>query len=363
VKHQRTNEGQSQTSKNRMNTVSYKVSSGIAKSLFPKGCSEHAHYQRLVKGINGGKQVYDRFKNTLVSYEILRLYTPKQRKMRFRAQMTDIGHIHSFTKILTTVSKVCKVCVLQLGPSNIGFNFTEKAVTGGTKLWCELQQQDFFDEYRIEGKDERNEIYLEIVADNLVRAMRSAQNSQSLKLKLTRKQTSCLTFEVSLPSLASHTRSVVHDVPVGIIPSRFWEDYSKPNLPNCDICIGMPSTKTLKSVVERMKNISGYAVVAANRVGQLTIEIETDEVTITTYFKNMEVDFVEELSADERPEVIRRDERFEAKIDIQKLYSFLNAQQSIPTKVACNISDSHSLHLAYHTDETVVNYYLPAMIS
>ena len=38
------------------------------------------------------------------------------------------------------------------------------------------------------------------------------------------------------PSLASHTRSVVHDVPVGIIPSRFWEDYSKPDLPSCDVC-------------------------------------------------------------------------------------------------------------------------------
>ena len=77
----------------------------------------------------------------------------------------------------------------------------------------------------------------------------------------------------------------------------------------------------------------------------------------------MDVDFVEELSADERPEVVRRDDRFEAKIDIQKLYSFLNAQQSVPTKVACSISDSHSLHIAYHTDGTVLNYYLPAMIS
>ena len=65
-------------------------------------------------------------------------------------------------------------------------------------IYLLLFQQDFFDEYRIEGKDERNTIYLEIVADNLVRAMRSAQNSQALKLKLTRKQTSCLTFEVSL---------------------------------------------------------------------------------------------------------------------------------------------------------------------
>ena len=106
-----------------------------------------------------------------------------------------------------------------------------------------------------------------------------------------------------------------------------------------------------------------FKVVAANRTGQLTIEIETDEVTITTYFKNMDVDFVEEQSADERPEVVRRSERFEARIDIQKLNSFLNAQQSIPNKIVYNISDSHSLHVGFHTEETVINYYLPAMIS
>lgn len=106
-----------------------------------------------------------------------------------------------------------------------------------------------------------------------------------------------------------------------------------------------------------------FKVIAANRTGQLTIGIESDEVTITTYFKNMDVDFVEEQSADERPEVVRRNERFEARIDIQKLNSFLNAQQSIPSKILYNISDSHSLHVAFHTDETVINYYLPAMIS
>ena len=76
----------------------------------------------------------------------------------------------------------------------------------------------------------------------------------------------------------------------------------------------------------------------------------------------MDVEFVEGPSPDERPQVIRHDERFEARIDIQKLYSFLNAQQSIPTKIGCNISDSHSLHLAFHTDETVINFYIPAMI-
>lgn len=44
-----------------------------------------------------------------------------------------------------------------------------------------------------------------------------------------------LLVEFLQPSVASHTRSVVHDVPVGIIPSRFWDDYAKPDLPVYDV--------------------------------------------------------------------------------------------------------------------------------
>ena len=77
----------------------------------------------------------------------------------------------------------------------------------------------------------------------------------------------------------------------------------------------------------------------------------------------MDVDYIQEASVDERPEVVLRDERFEARIDIQKLYSFLNAQQSIPNKIVCNINEGKSLHVVFHTDETAINYYLPTMIS
>ena len=70
------------------------------------------------------------------------------------------------------------------------------------------EQGDFFDEYRIEGKDESNEIYLEVINENLVRAMKSAQNAQSVKIKLTKKQSPCLTFEVTLVSEDTFTVSL-----------------------------------------------------------------------------------------------------------------------------------------------------------
>ena len=77
----------------------------------------------------------------------------------------------------------------------------------------------------------------------------------------------------------------------------------------------------------------------------------------------MDVDIPESSSTDERPDVILRDERFEARIDIQKLYSFLHAQQASPNRIICNISEGHSIHVILHTDETILNYFLPAMIS
>jgi len=67
---------------------------------------------------------------------------------------------------------------------------------GGANLWCELLQDCLFEEYRIEGKDERNEIYLDVTMDLLSRALRSSLNASLLKIKLTKKQGACLTLEI-----------------------------------------------------------------------------------------------------------------------------------------------------------------------
>ena len=60
---------------------------------------------------------------------------------------------------------------------------------------CSLQS-NIFDEYRIEGKDERNEIYLELNMEQLSRALKSTLNAQMVKIKLTKKQGACLSVEI-----------------------------------------------------------------------------------------------------------------------------------------------------------------------
>lgn len=46
--------------------------------------------------------------------------------------------------------------------------------------------------------EDANEIYLDLIPENLVKALRSSQSAKWVKLKLTKKQTPCLSVEVSL---------------------------------------------------------------------------------------------------------------------------------------------------------------------
>ena len=75
-------------------------------------------------------------------------------------------------------------------------------------------QSNFFDEYRIEGKDETNNIYLELMPDNLMRAMKSASSAQAVKIKLTKKHTPCLTFEITLVRYNTLFYTLLHTVQI-----------------------------------------------------------------------------------------------------------------------------------------------------
>ena len=98
---------------------------------------------------------------------------------------------------VTTLSRSVKTCVLRLSADKVCFILSERVPVGGANLWCEILQQNLFDEYRIEGKDEKNEIYLEVVMEQLSRALKSSLNATVVKLKLTKKQGACFTVEIT----------------------------------------------------------------------------------------------------------------------------------------------------------------------
>ncbi|XP_059582870.1 checkpoint protein HUS1 isoform X1 [Alligator mississippiensis] len=222
---------------------------------------------------------------------------------------------------------------------------------------------NFFDEFQMEGvAAEHNEIYLELMPENLSRALKTAQNAKTVKIKLTNKHCPCLTVAVELPSLASSSRIVTHDIPVAVIPRRLWNDFKEPSVPDFDVSIYLPVLKTMKSVVERMKNLSNSIVIEANLNGEMNLKIETDLVSVTTHFKDLGnppwvLDGDSQNSTQDRdPETMA-----EARVDIKKLQQLLAGQQVNPTKALCNIVSKRIVHFILLHEDVYLQYFIPAL--
>ncbi|RXM95473.1 Checkpoint protein HUS1 [Acipenser ruthenus] len=138
--------------------------------------------------------------------------------------------------VVNTISKLTKTCTLRLTTDKLYFILSDKVANGGVSMWCELSQGNFFDEFQLEGvSTEHNEIYMDLAAENLSRALKTAHNAKSLKIKLTNKHCPCITVAVELPSLSRVSRVVTHDIPVGVIPKKLWNDFKEPSVPDFDV--------------------------------------------------------------------------------------------------------------------------------
>ncbi|XP_051538548.1 checkpoint protein HUS1-like [Myxocyprinus asiaticus] len=283
--------------------------------------------------------------------------------MKFRAKIVDLGCLNHFTRVVNTVSKLSKMCVLRLTCDHLDFVLSGKVATGGVSMWCELLQVNFFDGYQLEGLSaDANEIFLEVAPDNLFRALKTAQNAKSVKIKLTKKNCPCLTLAAELPSLSSISRVVTHDIPVDVIPRRLWHEFREPQMPDFDVSIYLPPLKTMKSVVDRMKNLSNYLVLEANLNGEMNLKIETDLVSVTTHFKALGNppwgdDGSQNASQSRDTELVA-----EARVDIRKLQQFLTGQQVNPSRAMCNIVHKRILHLIFLHEDVSLQYFIPAVV-
>ncbi|XP_077667087.1 checkpoint protein HUS1 isoform X2 [Eretmochelys imbricata] len=258
--------------------------------------------------------------------------------MRFRAKIVDVACLNHFTRVINTIAKLAKTCTLRLTVDKLYFILTDKVANGGVSMWCELSQGNFFDEFQMEGvAAEHNEIYLELTPENLSRALKTAQNAKTVKIKLTNKHCPCLTVAVELPSLSTSSRIVTHDIPVGVIPRRLWNDFREPSVPDFD-------------------------VLEANLNGEMNLKIETDLVSVTTHFKGLgNPPWVSENGSQSSTQDRDPESMAEARIDIRKLLQLLAGQQVNPTKALCNIVSKRIVHFILLHEEVSLQYFIPAL--
>lgn len=277
--------------------------------------------------------------------------------MKFRARIVDIVSLQQFTKIVHTISKLAKVAAVRITLDTVYFIVNEDAVSGGGFLWADVPQDTIFQEFNMQGvSEEFNEIYLDVVMEHLVRALRSSVAAKSLKIKLTKKQTPCLSLEIELPSLVSANRTVVHDVPVSVIPRRLWGNFTEPEVEVADIITHMPSLKVLKTIVEKMKNLNTYVTICISTDREMTMSVQTDMVTVTTHFKGLQ------FPVPESPAGLISGQ-YEVRLDLRRLTPLLVGQQLNPRQVTCKIIHKRHCHFIFDHDNGSLQCLLPCVYS
>jgi HUS1 checkpoint protein len=86
------------------------------------------------------------------------------------------------------------------------------------------------------------------------------------------------------------SRQCVHDIPVEVISRKHWNDYEEPRFNDFHVSIEMPNLKTIKTIVERMRNMSHSLIVSATKDGRLTLQIKTNIVTLSAHFPDLSIE-------------------------------------------------------------------------
>jgi HUS1 checkpoint protein len=319
--------------------------------------------------------------------------------MKFGAKILDSINISHFTHIISTVSKLCgksssdKTCVLKLTPESIFLILPEFASNnagnggmGRTSFWMSIDPKNIFEFYVCEGKSpDENFILLEVQPESLLRALKSSTNIKMVRIKLTKRQSPCITVELDLYSITSKisSRTITHDIPVKVIStSKLSEnEFQEPDVSRTTLSIQMPPLKLIKHMIERMKSLNEFVYLEANNKGALTLKIEADAVSVSTYFRNLNnlsIDSSDhnqsnrkrsnnnDATSEQDNENEHEDENSfcSVRLSLKRLSDFVNALQFQPTKIICNFVNHRYAHFfVVHDNDLLLQYLISSVLA
>jgi len=257
--------------------------------------------------------------------------------------------------LIQTVEKIDKQCTLHLTPKKIQFILV-KELEHGFQVWSAMNASSLFNDYLIESKAD-NEISFQINLSHLARALRCAEksSSQEILIKLTKKGDLpylSLSMEVS----PTRTLMLTQEVPIQPLSADQMNAFIEPILPDPDIVIMMPPLKAMRNVIERMKDLDSTLTIQANMGGEMTLKVQTDMVSIATFYRNLEHPQLEGRTKSEGPDTMAS-----AKVDVKKFWRALYSYQVAPTNVICCIVEKTALVLHALLDDLFITYYIPML--
>jgi HUS1 checkpoint protein len=272
--------------------------------------------------------------------------------MRFKAKILDLTLFINLVKAIEKIGE--ETCLVLLTPKKIQFILISD-LTDGFQVWAACNAASLFEDYVIESQN-GNEISFHINLDNLLKGLQSGSNAQEIHMKLTKKGgTAYLSFAILMNPVKSIT--ITQEIPVQILTPVQLQGYTEPVLPDPEVYIMMPPLKSLKNVIERMKNIDNYLILQANMAGELTLKVQTDNISVATFYRKLEHPHIE---GKEAPNT-NPDQKAKVKVDVKKFSRFLFSHIIIPKNVICCIVEDTALVLHVLLDDLFITYYIPVL--
>lgn len=272
--------------------------------------------------------------------------------MKFRAIINDPGHMQELHAIITMLSKINKDTVCLIEPNVFSFVVVENYVQGTPWIWSEIGSSTLFSEYVMEGVDSKtnNKIVMSFNSIKLCNAlsMLAKGPARYVKLKLTNRQFPCLTVELETASSSSDSglyRKIMHEVPMTLIPTREWSEFDIPSLSQHSRSISLPSVRSLRNLVDKIKNLSPSMTVYYNNVGELSLVVETDLATVSSQYRNLSVTKHPSNDAPTGDMEVETEDEVSCRINSKQLAMLLASNQLQHANMSCNIHRDVSLRL------------------
>ncbi|KAK7432491.1 Checkpoint protein hus1 [Neonectria magnoliae] len=253
--------------------------------------------------------------------------------MRFR---TELKNIRTFAKLTAALSSLEKIAWLRLSDDTARFTVIPDM---GSQVWASLAMDFIFDKYHIQSAEASNTINLELPLQPLQRALKSALNSISASLRLTKKDgmpvlSMTITTNTNAnpsnapgpakPSAATgddpfddddmfhaehletslrreHEKIITQDIPVRVLHPETVETIMQPKVREPDVHIQLPPLLQLKAISDRFtklalaSNSSTGATakapkldLSANMHGGLRLRIATETTDICSVWSGLE---------------------------------------------------------------------------
>ncbi|VDK76573.1 unnamed protein product [Litomosoides sigmodontis] len=216
------------------------------------------------------------------TYRLIVKFQMLTKNMKFLAVLAESGAADTLSKITEFVAKLCKEKVTLRITSNAIYLLNPcPLANNGNYLQVALNVAEFFSTYIMGGvSEEFNEIYMEVEKDYLFRSL--SVKDRSTKIRLVKLG--------NVPHLKVEQRScgMTHDLPVILIPTKYWKTYDMPALNNISVMLYLPSLSTVRSLVTSFKNMGvKYVEIKGSQKGELQFCGDLDMANIAVHFSNL----------------------------------------------------------------------------